>query len=157
VRWPDVYQAISPAEPDWRTDPGLFDLPYDPNSVRVPFAAAEVIAREWGADVLSTDEGAVRGPVLIRRMPANWSELSPAVKRAWSIERERTRAPHGASSRRWRRRRRAPDPTSAESDQTETSIVLDTELAQMIDLTDSPISLDLAPTTSTDARKGEDT
>ena len=35
VRWPDVFQAISPARRDWQTDPGLFDLPYDPSSAAV--------------------------------------------------------------------------------------------------------------------------
>ena len=48
VRWPDVAQAISAAYPDWLDDPGLFDLPYDPNAVMLSFAQAASVAAGWG-------------------------------------------------------------------------------------------------------------
>jgi hypothetical protein len=108
VRWPDVFQAISAAEPEWRSDPGLFDLPYDPCCTVVGPDHAAAIAAAWGADLPSAEQGAVAGPTLIRRMPANWSTLSPAAKHAWSIEPRRAdvRTPAGETrSRRWRRRR----------------------------------------------------
>ncbi len=84
VRWPDVFQAISPVLPVWQFDPGLFDLPYDPSSTPVTLAEAEAIAAEWGAR-LTSDEAA-RPLELMRRMPADWSNLSRAEKRAWSIQ-----------------------------------------------------------------------
>jgi hypothetical protein len=141
VRWPDVFQAISAAEPDWRSDPGLFDLPYDASSVAVTPEEAAAIAEAWGADFPSADQGAVPGPSLIRRMPANWSDLSPAVKRAWSIEPGRTTRRTPARESRWglRRRRRdeaSPVPAHAEAPQDELIVLSDVEPADVIDLTD---------------------
>ena len=86
VRWPDVFQAISPVRPDWQDDIGLFDLPHDPTSTRVTPERAAVIAAEWGAQIPSDETGQTPRSALIRRMPANWSDLSRAEKRAWSIE-----------------------------------------------------------------------
>jgi hypothetical protein len=84
VRWPDVAQAISVGRPEWQGDQGLFDLPYDPSSVPVTPAQAASIAARWGARLPS---GRQDPPLsLIRRMPANWSNLVPAEKRAWSLE-----------------------------------------------------------------------
>jgi hypothetical protein len=84
VRWPDIAQAISAGRPDWQDDPGLFDLPYDPSSATVTLVQAASIAARWGADIFSDTAEPV--PSLIRRMPANWSELVPAERRAWSLE-----------------------------------------------------------------------
>ena len=142
VRWPDVFQAISAAEPKWRSDPGLFDLPYDPSSVAVTPDRAAAIAAEWGAEFPSADVGAVPGPSLIRRMPANWSELSPAARHAWSIEPDRTKSRFPAResrSQRWRRRLEGATPAPANSHaQREESIVLpDAEPTDVIDLTDA--------------------
>ena len=115
VRWPDVFQAMSPARPYWQDDPGLFDLPYDPNSTPLSSAEAAALAAEWGGRLVSDDtDTSVRS--LIRRMPANWSNLSPAEIGAWSIEFAKPAKPaalaEGTSrgrttSRRrpWRRRR----------------------------------------------------
>jgi hypothetical protein len=88
VRWPDVAQAISAARPDWQDDIGLFDLPEDPSSVPVTESQAAAIAAAWGAR-LPRDDGplAARLP-LIRRMPADWSDLTPAEIRKWSLESE---------------------------------------------------------------------
>ena len=86
VRWPDVAQAISAACPEWQEDPGLFDLPYDPAGVKVTPYQAAAIAASWGARLPSGATVEKLGPTLVRRMPANWSELSPAEKRAWSLE-----------------------------------------------------------------------
>jgi hypothetical protein len=107
VRWPDVFQAISPARPYWQSDPGLFDLPYDPSGVPITAERAEAIAAEWGAVLPGEGESSL-GPSLIRRMPANWSNLTPAEKRAWSISPE----PRGRIHKRRRRVVRAD--TSAE-------------------------------------------
>lgn len=84
VRWPDVAQAISVGRPEWQGDQGLFDLPYDPGSVQVTPTHAASIAARWGARLPS--EGQDPPSSLIRRMPANWSNLVPAEKRAWSLE-----------------------------------------------------------------------
>jgi hypothetical protein len=89
VRWPDVYQAISAVRTDWQDDPGLFDLPYAPASVHISYEEASAIAEEWGARIPSEDAAQERGPSLIRRMPSNWSNLSTAERRAWSIEIEK--------------------------------------------------------------------
>jgi hypothetical protein len=85
VRWPDIAQAISPAHPDWLDDPGLFELPYEPSASVVSFAEAAAIAASWGA---SLPESPVHqsGPALIRRMPANWSKLTPAEMEFWSLQ-----------------------------------------------------------------------
>ncbi len=84
VRWPDVAQAISAPNPDWLDDPGLYDLPYDPSAVRVSFAQAASVAAGWGIQLDA--EPAEGVPSYLRRMPANWSDLSPSERRAWGIE-----------------------------------------------------------------------
>ncbi|HLM96596.1 MAG TPA: PilZ domain-containing protein [Acidimicrobiales bacterium] len=85
VRWPDVAEAISPGCPDWRHDTGLFDLPYDRHSRSLTEDEAALWAGRWGAG-LPEDDGAEPALVLIRRMPANWSNLSPADRRAWTLD-----------------------------------------------------------------------
>jgi hypothetical protein len=89
VRWPDVYQAISAVRTDWQDDPGLFDLPYAPASVHVSIEVAREIAESWGARMPDEDGNQLTGPSLIRRMPSDWSSLSTAERRAWSIEIEK--------------------------------------------------------------------
>ena len=84
VRWPDVAHAISAGQSEWRFDPGLFDLPYDPSSATVTFARAASIAAGWGASLALDPAEPV--PTLMRRMPPNWSNLNRAEKRAWSLE-----------------------------------------------------------------------
>jgi hypothetical protein len=86
VRWPDVGQAITAGCREWQEDIGLFDLPYDPSSAAVTHAEAEAIAAAWGVRLPA--DASVKSSVLplIRRMPSNWSNLSPAEKRAWSLE-----------------------------------------------------------------------
>jgi hypothetical protein len=91
VRWPDVAQAITAGRPDWLDDPGLFDLPYDASAVRVSFAQAASVAASWGVQLLA--EPTDGAPSFIRRMPANWSDLSPAERRAFGIEFVGRRAP----------------------------------------------------------------
>jgi hypothetical protein len=86
VRWPDVAQAITAGLRDWQDDPGLFDLPYDPNSATVSVARADAIAAGWGVQLPSSATFSSSVPPLIRRMPANWSNLAPAEKHAWSLE-----------------------------------------------------------------------
>jgi hypothetical protein len=86
VRWPDVAQAVTAACPDWLEDPGLFDLPNDPSSATVMFDQAAAIAAAWGVSLLSEERFHSSGPSLIRRMPANWSDLAPAEIRAWSLD-----------------------------------------------------------------------
>jgi PilZ domain len=84
VRWPDVAQAISARSPDWLEDPGLFDLPYEPSAVTLSFPQAASVAEGWGRQL---HPGAAEGvPSYMRRMPANWSDLSPSERRAWGIE-----------------------------------------------------------------------
>ncbi len=100
VRWPDVAQAISAASPDWLDDPGLFDLPYDPSAVFVSFPQAASVAAGWGRRLEA--EAAEDIPSYIRRMPANWSDLSPSERRTWGIEFVGRR---GAPARRARRPR----------------------------------------------------
>ena len=98
VRWPDVAQAITVGSPDWLDDVGLFDLPYNPGAVRLTFTQAASVAAAWGRQL--TAEPADGVPSFIRRLPANWSDLSPAERRALgldSIGRQR------ASARRIRR------------------------------------------------------
>jgi PilZ domain len=84
VRWPDVAQAITVGCPDWLEDPGLFDLPYDPSAITVSFTQAASVAASWGRQLHA--EAADGIPSFIRRMPANWSDLSPAERRAWGTE-----------------------------------------------------------------------
>jgi len=91
VRWPDIAQAITAGKPDWLDDPGLFDLPYDASAVRVSFAQAASVAASWGVQLAAEiTDGASS---FIRRMPANWSDLSPAERRAFGIEFVGRRAP----------------------------------------------------------------
>jgi PilZ domain-containing protein len=89
VRWPDVAQAITANCPDWLDDPGLFDLPYDRSSVPVSFAQAASVAAGWGRQLRTEPAGSV--PSLVRRMPANWSDLTPAERHAWGLESVRRR------------------------------------------------------------------
>jgi hypothetical protein len=144
VRWPDVFEAISPTRPDWRADPGLFDLPYDASSTRVTRERAAAIASNWGAglpdDERSDQADATPRPSLIRRMPANWSDLSPAEKRLWSINcvEQEWRAAAGEPRRwRWRRRRQEVSPVLGNSElpHEERTLELDAERAEVIDLT----------------------
>ena len=101
VHWPDVAQAISAGTPDWLDDHGLFDLPYDPGAVPLSFPQAASVAASWGKQL---HPGAAEGvPSYIRRMPANWSDLSPSERRAWGIDFVGTRR---ASARRLRGPRR---------------------------------------------------
>jgi hypothetical protein len=134
VRWPDVYQAISEAAPEWRSDPGLFDLPYDPSAVAVTAEQAEAIATSWGAHVPAADEGPVPGPALIRRMPANWSELAPAVTHTWWID-ARSRLRAGRETRRARRRRLRG--AASAGDAAPVIVISDIEPDHVIDLTDA--------------------
>jgi hypothetical protein len=155
VRWPDVYQAISPVRPDWQDDPGLFDLPYDPSSTCVSFAEAALIAADWGAQ-LSPDETVGTARVeLMRRMPANWSDLSPAEQDAWSIvytkrnkssaagdEVRRTprRAPLGSRFARPRIRKRDVEPAADPSELLHEELIPDLD-EDVIDLTDTRADL----------------
>ena len=84
VRWPDVAQAITAGSPDWLDDPGLFDLPYEPSAVAVSFTQAASVAAGWGRQLHA--EPAQGVPSFIRRMPANWSDLSPVERRAYGLE-----------------------------------------------------------------------
>ena len=84
VRWPDVAQAITSGNPDWLDDPGLFDLPYEPSAVAVSFTQAASVAAGWGRQL--RPEPADGAPSFIRRMPANWSDLSPVERRAYGLE-----------------------------------------------------------------------
>ena len=108
VRWPDVAQAITVGNPDWLDDPGLFDLPYEPSAVRVSFAQATSVAAGWGRQLHA--EAADGVPSFMRRMPANWSNLSPAERRAYGLDSIGRRR---VSGRRLRRLRlsQAADPT----------------------------------------------
>jgi hypothetical protein len=109
VRWPDVFQAISPVRPDWQDDIGLFDLPYDPSSTTVTLEQAAAIAAEWGARLPADESDRTSEPALMRRMPADWSNLSRAEKRAFAIEFVKTRKPAAAGEE------RAHDPVVATS------------------------------------------
>ncbi len=111
VRWPDVAQAISSAAPDWLDDPGLFDLPYDPSAVPVNFPQAASVAASWGRQL--RPEAAEGVPSYIRRMPANWSDLSPSERRAWGIEFVGTRRTPARRVRRARRFGAKTAPSSA--------------------------------------------
>ena len=93
VRWPDVAQAISAGCPDWLDDIGLFDLPYDPDAVPVSFTQAASVAAGWRRK-LGT-EPAVNVPSFIRRMPANWSDMTPEERRAFGIDPAGRRRPAG--------------------------------------------------------------
>jgi hypothetical protein len=116
VRWPDIFQAISPARPTWQDDPGLFDLPYSPAGTEIGYDEAARLATKWGAALPGEDEGAVPGPALIRWMPSEWESLSRAEQRAWSLESKRPeRAPRPAKAERAKRPKpaRAAKPAAA--------------------------------------------
>jgi hypothetical protein len=98
VRWPDVAQALSAASGDWLHDPGLFDLPYDPNAVTVTFPQAASIAAGWGRRLAPEPSGEVAS--YLRRMPADWSNLSPSERHTWGIESIGRRRTPGRSIRR---------------------------------------------------------
>jgi hypothetical protein len=85
IRWPDVAEAISLGCPEWQHDVGLFDLPYDHHSRSLTEDEAAMWAARWGATL---PQGALAEPplVLIRRMPATWSNPSPADRRAWALD-----------------------------------------------------------------------
>jgi hypothetical protein len=91
VHWPDTAQAISPGCSDWLDDTGLFDLPYEPSAVKVSLAEAGVIAADWGSHVPSGVRPPTPRNTFIRRMPADWSNLTPAERRAWCLDRSITR------------------------------------------------------------------
>jgi hypothetical protein len=110
VRWPDVAQAVAAGSADWLDDPGLFDLPYDPSAVTVSFSQAASLAAGWGREL--HDEAAEGAPSFMRRMPANWSDLSAAERRAWGLEPVGRRR---ASARRARRLRAAQAKIAAAS------------------------------------------
>jgi hypothetical protein len=154
VRWPDVYQAISPVRPDWQEDPGLFDLPYAPTSVHVSYEEAAAIAADWGAELPAENEKSA-GPSLIRRMPSDWSELSTAERRAWSVEIDKSGrqamaaasvrrftenqvvpAESSPAKRRWWRRRAGQPVLSATSAAQPTFDLKPREQTIIIDLTD---------------------
>jgi hypothetical protein len=86
VRWPDVAQGISVTSPQWRDDPGLFDLPYEPVAAQVTPADAATIATSWGAPFPPDAARHPSAPPIFRRMPANWAQMAPAEKRSWSLE-----------------------------------------------------------------------
>lgn len=143
VRWPDVFEAISAAEPDWRADPGLFDLPYDPNSHRITADEAAAIAEEWGSRLPGADDVVAAGPLLLRRMPANWSDPSKAEKRAWAIESMRVRTDAAARKLAFRRSKRRDEDVSPERElpkvaSDEPTVVIHMEPEDVIDLTDAP-------------------
>jgi hypothetical protein len=108
VRWPDVAQAITVGSPDWLDDPGLFDLPYHPSAVKVSFAQATSVAAGWGRQLSA--EAAEGVPSFIRRMPANWSDLSPVERRAYGLESVGSKR---VSARRLRRLRSSQAETGA--------------------------------------------
>jgi hypothetical protein len=108
VRWPDVAQVITANCPDWLDDPGLFDLPYDPNAVKVSFTQATSVAAGWGRQLRA--EADVGVPSMVRRMPVNWSDLSPAERDGLGLESARRRR---VSARRLRRLRSSQAKTGA--------------------------------------------
>lgn len=108
VRWPDVAQAISAGCPDWLDDPGLFDLPYDPIALRVSFAQAVSVAAGWGRQIRAEPAEGVLS--FIRRMPSNWSDLSPVERHAFGLNSVRRRR---VSARRLHRVRSSQAQTGA--------------------------------------------
>jgi PilZ domain len=100
VRWPDVAQATTVGNRGWLDDPGLFDLPYNPDAVPVTFAQAASVAAGWGMQLSA--EAVHDAPSFIRRMPASWSDLSPAERRAFGIEFVGTKRASARSARRLR-------------------------------------------------------
>ena len=106
VRWPDVAQAITKGSQDWLDDPGLFDLPYEPSAVKVSFPQAASVAAAWGRQLRPQPDN--DAPSFIRRMPANWSDLSHAERRALGIESVGKRRSSAAAVPRLSRLRTAP-------------------------------------------------
>lgn len=100
VRWPDVAQAITAGNPDWLDDVGLFDLPYDPGAVTVSFIQAASVAAGWGRQLHA--EPARDVPSFIRRMPANWSDLTPVERQALGLDSAQRRRVSARSLRRLR-------------------------------------------------------
>jgi hypothetical protein len=142
-----VFEAISAAEPDWRADPGLFDLPYDPSSHLITPDEAATLAEEWGARLPGVDDVAAAGPLLLRRMPANWSDPSKAEKRAWAIESMRVRTDAEARKvvfRRWKRRdangELSPESELPEVASDEPTVLIHVDPEDVIDLTDAPLT-----------------
>jgi hypothetical protein len=86
VRWPDIAQAITAGCTNWLDDVGIFDLPYEAISSEVTYTEAAAIASRWGASLPSEETAIECARPLIRRMPAEWSRLTPAEERAWSLE-----------------------------------------------------------------------
>jgi hypothetical protein len=91
VRWPDVAEAITLGRSEWQSDPGLFDLPYDRTALEVTASRAQEIATGWGARLPDGPSPVGSRPALIRRMPASWSNLTSAERKAWSLELSRVR------------------------------------------------------------------
>jgi len=112
IRFPDIAQAASALHPLWKDDIGLLDLPDDPSSVALTPEQAAAVVSVWGLSL--ADEIPVRSPIppLIRRMPANWSGLSPAEESAWLLDVAR-RGWFSRSRRRIRRRSSTPPRSSA--------------------------------------------
>jgi PilZ domain len=100
VRWPDVAQAITAGNPDWLDDIGLFDLPYDPTAVTVSFTQAASVAAGWGRQLHA--EPARDVPSFIRRMPSNWSDITPVERQALGLDSARRRRVSARSLRRLR-------------------------------------------------------
>jgi hypothetical protein len=155
VRWPDVYQAISPVRPDWQDDLGLFDLPYDASSTPVSYEEATAIAGDWGAQLPAEETPRSARVVLMRRMPANWSDLARAERRAWSIEYPKPpkssaagdeatltqrRAPLGSRFARLRVRKRGVEPAADPSELLHEELIPDLD-EDVIDLTDTGADL----------------
>ena len=118
VRWPDVSEAVSPGCPEWLDDLGLFDLPYNARSFQVSEREATMIAAAWGVALGPPELSGWMRPSLMRRMPADWSRLTPAEKSAWSLERagkrHRRRQPEGSrlERRHWSRLASSVVPTA---------------------------------------------
>ncbi len=100
VRWPDIAQAITVGSPDWLNDMGLFDLPYDLSAVPVSYTQAASVAAGWGGQLRADPAHGAQS--FIRRMPANWSNLSPVERRAYGIESVGRRRPSSRHVRRLR-------------------------------------------------------
>jgi hypothetical protein len=139
VRWPDVAQAITIGSPDWLDDPGLFDLPYDPSAVPVSFPQAASVAQAWGRQL--QPEPDTSAPSFIRRMPANWSDVSPAERRALGIESVGKR-PIPARALRRLRQLRASRPSIASAAATRGNGTGGEVAAGEHDVTDGPVNGD---------------
>jgi hypothetical protein len=76
--------------------------------VPVSFAQAASVAAGWGRQLRA--EPAEGVPSLVRRMPANWSDLTPAERHAWGLEPARKQR---LSARRLRRLKSSQAKTGA--------------------------------------------